>query len=487
MPQQTFEITAPNGKVLEITGDRMPNEGEIRSIFMKAGVDVRPPQPKQPGLATIGDQLEAKGRNPLVDVGVGALKGVGNTVYGMGKLVHDYTPIGRISDAIQPGAFDQKPPEIVPNNTAQRIGYTGEQVGEFMLPISALSKAGKAAQVARSVAQTMMQTGSPTEAAISGGLTAVLPGGSAAKRAAGALDTSAEKSVAQALGATKEWAKSDAARLAPEMIERGVKGSRSAMLAQAKSQAAAVGNELNAAYKAAADAGETVSGPVIRGTLQKTVNALKVADANGNLITIPGTERVISKLGELHDFVVALGDDIPVDKAAQVKRVMDKIVDKAGLFGPKATASATDNADAWAVREAAGSFRELLNRNASIADLNKELGFWTGLKKVLKETEKRTQSQRGGITDAIRGGGGAIAGAMMGAMHGGPLESGLGAVLGQQVMQQVSKAIESPQFKTSVAAPLKSALADALASGHAGKVLDVTRKIAAATPAQVAR
>lgn len=38
MPQ-TFEITAPNGKTLEISGDRMPNEAELHDIFAKAGVE----------------------------------------------------------------------------------------------------------------------------------------------------------------------------------------------------------------------------------------------------------------------------------------------------------------------------------------------------------------------------------------------------------------------------------------------------------------
>ncbi len=46
MPQQTFEVTAPNGQTLEITGDRMPNEGELRSIFAAKGVDVRGATPQ---------------------------------------------------------------------------------------------------------------------------------------------------------------------------------------------------------------------------------------------------------------------------------------------------------------------------------------------------------------------------------------------------------------------------------------------------------
>lgn len=485
MPQQTFEITAPNGKVLEITGDRMPNEGEIRSIFKKAGVDVQAPRvsaPREPGLATIGEQMQAKAEHPHARVGrtvrdlaSGAAKGVGSTVFGLGKLVRDYTPVGRISDAIMPGAFDQKPPEIVPNNTAQKIGFAAEQMGEFLVPAGAVSKLGKAGEVARAVGTTMAQSGSPAEAGVSGAITAVLPGAKMAQTASGALRESAEKSMAQALGATKEKFKEEAARLAPEMLERGIKGTRAQMLDRAKKATSAVGKELDDAYAAAAQAGDTVAGDVVRGHLQLTRDALKIKNAAGQLIAIPGTERVISKLDELDDFVKALGPDVPVDKAAQVKRTFDKIVDKAGLFGPKATASATDNADAWAIREASGAFRELLNRNPSIAELNAEFAFQNGLRKVLKETQKRTQTQRGGLTDAVR----SAAGATMGAAVGGPVGAAVGAV----GMEALSRAWNSPAFKTAVAGPFKNQMAEALASGSAGKILSVVRKVAASTPA----
>lgn len=39
MPQQTFDITAPNGKTLTVTGDHMPTEAELHDIFAKAGVE----------------------------------------------------------------------------------------------------------------------------------------------------------------------------------------------------------------------------------------------------------------------------------------------------------------------------------------------------------------------------------------------------------------------------------------------------------------
>src|SRR3990167_80583 len=41
MPQQTFEVTAPNGRKREITGSRVPTEAELREIFKAAGGDTQ--------------------------------------------------------------------------------------------------------------------------------------------------------------------------------------------------------------------------------------------------------------------------------------------------------------------------------------------------------------------------------------------------------------------------------------------------------------
>jgi hypothetical protein len=421
-----------------------------------------------------GDPEDAKKRDRLR----GVAKGAGNTVFGLGKMARDYTPVGRVSDAIMPGAFDQRPKELVPTNADQRLGYAAEQIGEFLLPVGAAGKIGKAADVGKSALMTKAQTGSTADAGVSAAISAALPPVmSMAGTAAGALTQSARKSMAQALGATKEWAKSEAARLAPEMLARGVKGSRPAMLAQAKAVSARVGDELTAAYMAATQAGETVPGLVIRGHVQIARDALKIRNAAGARVVIPGTERVVQTLDELDAFIGTLGDDIPVDKAVIIKRTWDGIVSKAGLFGPKATASATDSADAYAIREASGAFREMLNGNPTIAELNKELSFWVGLKKVLKETAKRTQAQRGGLTDAIRGTGGAVAGAAVG----GPL----GAGLGQVTTQQLSGLINSPWFKTTVSGPFKQSLANALASGIPERIQSVVSQIAAAMPSQL--
>jgi hypothetical protein len=49
VPQQTYEITAPNGKTLEVTGDRMPTEAELHQIFAAAGVETQATPAKSNG------------------------------------------------------------------------------------------------------------------------------------------------------------------------------------------------------------------------------------------------------------------------------------------------------------------------------------------------------------------------------------------------------------------------------------------------------
>lgn len=489
MPQQVFEVTAPDGRVLEISGDRVPTEAELQTIFAQTATAPREPAvPPVPAPAPTTGERVGGVTGGAIDVGIGAVKGLGNTVFGLGKFFRDYTPVGRISDAIQPGAFDERPEVLQPQNTAQRVGYTGEQVGEFFVPSAHLAKLGKVGAVSRSVAQTMAQTNEPLAAGVSGALTAVIPGGSAVKRGAEMLEESAERSVAQALGATKEWAKAESAKLAPEILKRGVGGSRDAMLQLAKETSRRVGQDLDDAYRTAAAAGDEITSGVVRRHIRTVADSLKVPDASGRLRIVPGNERIVSRLNKLDEFVGQMGSFIPVDRAAAIKRTWDALVSKAGLFGQKAGANATDQADAWAIREASGAFRELLNRNPTIAALNQEAAFWTGLKNVLKETKKRTQAQSSGLGSTVVGAAGMGVGAMQGDSVG---ERVTNAALGGYGAKKLTQLVQSPWFRTQLSAPFKQTLSDLLASGKTGDALLLIEKAAKqatlAVPAQVAQ
>lgn len=428
--------------------------------------------------------LASRAAGAVGNVGIGAVKGAANTAIGLGEMVHRIPGVSSAVDALygQPGSretFEGARQAVAPTNTSQRIGFGAEQIGEFFLPSGAVARAAKAG-VAGGL--TFAQTGSPATAGVSSALTAVLPGAGAAQRASHSFQEGAEKTVAQALGPTKEAMKATARRLAPQMLQRGVGGSRRAILDQATERTAAVGQQIGAEIQAAAAAGARIDGTAIRGIIQHSKSGLMVEDAAGALIPIEGTQRVLRKLDKLDDFVAKLGPDIPIDRAAKIKTTYDRIVSKAGLYGQKAGASATDSADAWAVREATGAFRELIAKgSATIDDLNAEYAFWKGLKGVLTETVDRTQAQSGGLASAITGAAGMGAGIASGE---GVNDKVQNAVLGGLAGRQLVRAMQSPQWRTQVSGPMKEVLAKALASGRAEPVVAAVARITSALPAQ---
>jgi hypothetical protein len=175
-----------------------PPDGGYLSTDPHAGSPEPYRQPNRvSGIATIGEMISDTGD----DVIKGVAKGVGNTVFGLGKAVHDYTPIGRISDAILPGAFEQRPEELIPQNTAQRVGYTGEQMAEFLLPTGAAGKVGMAAEVAKATGLTGAQGGSKGEMGASAVLSAV-PAGAMTSKAAQWIGSKAEPLVRAAVKPT---------------------------------------------------------------------------------------------------------------------------------------------------------------------------------------------------------------------------------------------------------------------------------------------
>lgn len=150
MPQ-TYEVTAPNGKTLEISGDRMPTEAELHEIFRTAGVDTTPvaPPPVAPE-----PSMAARAGQAAVDVGAGVLKGAANTAVNLGRMVHKIPGVDAVLGEIPDDAASAL--GLDPTNGAQRAGQFVEQAAEFMLPAAGAEKlaataAGKIApMVARS-------------------------------------------------------------------------------------------------------------------------------------------------------------------------------------------------------------------------------------------------------------------------------------------------------------------------------------------------
>jgi hypothetical protein len=188
-----------------------------------------------------------------LDVNIGAAKSAGQLVVGAGRAVQMVPGVSKAVDTLygSPGisarAMNEADAYLKPTNATQTVAKAGADMAQFFLPVPGGSKA-RAAVAAKDAGLTYLQTGSIPAAAASAGLSAVLPGANAVANAAGRLKIGAEKTVAQALGATKEWAKTEATKLAPQILQRGIKGTREGMLAQATAQAKAVGKSLDDAY-----------------------------------------------------------------------------------------------------------------------------------------------------------------------------------------------------------------------------------------------
>lgn len=415
----------------------------------------------------------------LADNAIGVAKGVGNTVIGLGEMVHRIPGVTRAVDALygQPGisdaAFGEAREAVRPDNAAQTVGFAGEQIAEHFIPVGT---AAKAAKVGQSALTTLAQSGDARAAGVSGALTAAVPSVvSAAGRASEFFRKGAIKDITRALAPTKEWAKSDAAKIAPGMLARGVRGSREAMLARAEAASDEVGAKLGDAYRVAAESGQTISGQVIRGELELAKDALTVTNSAGKPALVPGFEAAAKKLDQLNEFVANLGDDIPVDKAHAVKTAWDRLVSSAGLYGPKSMATATDNAEAWATREGASAIRRMLDDVPDVSALNKEYKFWISLRDVLKATELRTQGQSSGLFAA----GGAGSAAVATAASGGGLTA---AFMGGWAGKKLVEALQSPQFRSGVSAQTKDAIANALASRNTGAVIKALGRVTAAAP-----
>lgn len=449
-----------------------------------AALKVEDAEPSPKRLTVPVDQLQpadAPDRSwgdTAVDLVKGAGAGLASTVFGGGDLIRRGLGMERVIDTP-----DVKAAMTPPESTPGKLGYQVEQIGEFFLPTGMAGKAGKVAEVLKSGALTAAQTGgNPTAIGVSAGLSAI-PGEAIAQKIGGALKSSALETMAGSLKATKEWAKAESDRLAPEMLKRGVGGSIKALRTLSSEMAAKVGKNLDDAYRTAAQAGETVPVDIVRGNIQLASDALHSLAPDGyTQIVNPAHKEAIAALHELDEFVGKHGTSLPVDKAAALKRSFDAVVSKAGLYGQNAMAPASDKAKAFAFREAANSFRDLLNNNPTVEALNKEASFWIGLRNVVDATKLRKVGQTGGLIAAGTGGAGAVAGALSGDSAS---ERATNALLGGLAGRQLVRVLQSPAYMNRVSAPMKDALAEALASGSVGRLNSVTSRIAAGLPSQL--
>lgn len=461
---------------------------------------------RKPSLVTrVGDTLEGVART-AEDFSIGGVlrSGAGRTLYGAARGLSRMLP-GDAMTLPDAGAF------FDPKNAAERAGQLVENAAEFAAP-GGLIKAGaakvasaapKAATVARAGLEAVSagtvaaaQGGNPLSAALTAGAGSAVASKVAA--AAPGLRDAANKKVVQALGPTKERFKAMAERLAPEMLKRGMRGSRASMLAAASEAAEAAGQRVDDALQAHARDRVGVQ-PVIealeaaKNTFRTTTQmpamdavkkgvAAKARDLGNGLVELDVVfePRAIKQLDGLQRIVGELGDSATVEQLVSIRRAWDHVVDQAGGFAHRAGGAVgqplSDQTEAWAKREATSAIRKVLAEAApDLAAVNREFAFYKGLKDVLTQTMQRTQPHGPGLGRQVAEMAGAAAGS----------GSGVGtAVLTGKLAGMARAVFTSPRYRM-VDASLRNALADAIESGSVGRITGQLARIGAVVGARL--
>lgn len=478
------------------------------------------------------------------DVAMGALKGVGHTVTGLGKLWHAIPGVDAAVDAVygQPGlsrasmaAADEA---LAPKNTAESIGHGLEQAAEFLIPAGAAER-GAAAITAKLApkftnAPRLVQAASKlvprmaTEATAAAGVSAAQGGnplaagivGAAAPLVSSAVESiapklteSAEKGVQQFLGARKEHFKAMAERITPEILKRGIRGSRTAVMEQAADAAQSAGQAIDDALQqygsrkvgtdAVVNALETAKN-AFRTTRELTpIEAVREGHAvlrDGRLafprgaamnadgmveVPVVFEPRSIKQLDGLQNVMQQLGPDASVDQMVAVRRAWDSVVKQAGGYSHRAPGGIglplRDTTEAWAKREGAGAIRKLLDQKVpELTPLNKEFAFWKSLDDVLTQTEQRTAPHGQGLINATKEGVGQVVGATM---KGGGLG---GAYAVGKLGKMLDMAFRSPRWQLA-SAQMKDRLAHALMNNRTSEAATILARITAGGASQIAR
>ena len=473
-----YQVTAPDGRTVVLEGDTPPTEADLDGIFASLPPKESAPEPGivEKGMSAVGDFVAGAAKEaPLVINRAAALPG--DIVSGALSLLADRMgpDIQRADIQRNEAAYRQR--EGIEAPLREQAGEAGaSKLGRIVsrgAPTAALAALTGGASLpaqaallgATSGAQSASEGGGASDVALSAGIGAAAPLiPTALSRAVGApakaLKNLAVKQYERGLGATKEAMKTEAARIAPELVERGVMGSLKGLSKKATANVDDLGAQIQAAYKGATKAGAKIDGAALADALDRLKVPFKEMGQQGQEVVL--NPKAIGAIDEMQGILRELGDATP-SAIWKFRKTVDDIVSASNGFTrelPGGTAKALQ-------RQVRGILQEELNRAVpDVVKLNAEFRLWKGLQDVAGATLKRRTSQERNLIPAVLGGtvGGGVAAA-------GSLAGGGGAGLAAAGLVQL---IRSPLWRT-FSAVQKNALADVL-SGSSEAIASRTGK-----------
>ncbi len=187
MPQEFQVVEVPGYGEVEFPATM--SDAEIAAAIRR---NLAPPPPAPRQKRTIGDYA--------ADVAIGAGKGVLSDINTVSRLLNKIPYVG---EYLAPSEGVRAAEQLAtPENTAQKVGYYVEQIGEFMLPGAAVSKLGKA-QVAGQVTKAALARAAAKRAALEAAGSAAVESLHGGDPLTGAVAGAAGSGVAQGLRAAR--------------------------------------------------------------------------------------------------------------------------------------------------------------------------------------------------------------------------------------------------------------------------------------------
>lgn len=479
MPQQVYEVTGPDGRVLEITGARMPNEAELVKIF--GAVEQRP---------------RPRGRVPETVIGVPDVPESAPAPQGEGFIANflkNVLPSTTPSDYIEGPLYAAKNPidsmglllDAIIDAHGQQASKTGDAAGRVMSEPTLAGKAGAASQMVGHGLATVLPLVGPAAANageqigsgdISGGLGAAagiltpsaLGGARGAvpavkQAAASGLQKQSVRGMERAINPTRIDTKAKTARVVPEMLKRRVwEPSLEKLEARAAGNRAVAGENVGTAL--------APHGTKYRDTMA-LVDELEKSKADYQDVNRLGQDVVIDPdrvqaIQTLQDTLMNYGDRISVDSLVKVRRVWDDVVDAArGFIQP----DLGTKVKAWAAREGRSAIAdELIQAVPDIEKVNAEYSFWKDVEDITSASVDRRTGQNRGLMPTIAGGAGAVVGEAMSGGAGIPAKV-LSTAIGAKTFTSLKRLFDSPGYQM-WSAVQKQRLADALMANDAGRI-----------------
>lgn len=479
----TYRVTAPNGKVVSITGDQAPSEAELDDIFKSAGVDIQAarPQSSQPqsgGLGTFASRAltrlnplegaKAFGRAVIPEAAARALgagdaeaEGYGplNTLRNMGQASEDvfnqakraYEAGDYGSAAIKSffGALPMVGPDFNQMGDAMREGRTAEALGDA----TGLGLSLTAPQAVKALAPSVT-------------------------RVANAADRSAANKTTDVmvpkLGPNKRKFGEMASAVAPRVTRETSAVTRGGLIEQVGTKLEDASSALDAAYDSVPNTRQ-YSTQAIKDGIRTQIKHLSVAGSGGSVEPATRAAR-LSSLKKALEEVVALGKTTNLENLRKLKASWGE--------GGKAIYTPDIVTDAFNVRAAGHGWADA---NAVVGDflgaqhpelkaLNADVSLWIKASDVLEAAES-IERVRPTVGRSIMARG---LGAATGAAGAGIPGAITGAVVGPLVERAIANA--SPAMKITLARQMAH-LADALRKGNQAKAQSLFGVIQKMVPA----